>query len=123
MKTHLLAALSTIAAGILLQVPGIAQTPAGQMQAKEGVCNSMPGQKGSLDGFCAAGCEAQKPDGVVSPGGSKNAPNRIFSASYNKGMRDGDPATACAKAKTPCPCWDDSGLDTGLPKPARIQSV
>ena len=123
MKTLLSAALSTIAAGVLLQAPVIAQTPAGQMQAKEGVCSSLPGQKPGLDGLCVADCEAQKSDGVVSPGASKNAPNRILSASNNKGIRDGNPATPCAKAKTPCSCWDDSDFDSGLPKPARIQSV
>ncbi len=123
MKTHLSAALSTIAAGVLLQAPVIAQTPTGQMQAKEGVCSSMPGQKGSLDGFCAAGCEAQKPDRVVSPSASKNAPNRIFSAGDNKEIRDRAPATPCAKSKTPCPCWDESGFDLGVPKPARILSA
>ncbi len=123
MKTHLSAALSTIAAGVLLQVPAIAQTPAGQTQAKERVCSSMPGQKGSLDGFCAAACEAQKSDGVVSPGASKNAPNRILSAGDSKESRGGAPATPCAKPKTPCPCWDESGFDSGVPKPARILST
>ena len=123
MKTLFSAALSTIAAGVLLQAPAIAQTPAGQTQAKEGVCSSMPGQKGSLDRFCAAGCEARKPDGVVSPGASKNAPARIFSAGDNKERRDGAPATPCAKPKAPCPCWDESGFDSGVPKPARILSA
>ncbi len=123
MKTHLSATLLTIAAGVLLQAPAIAQTPTGQMQAKEGVCSSMPDQKGSLDGFCAAGCEPTKPDGVVSPGASKNAPSRIFSAGDNKVIRDGAPATPCAKSKTPCPCWDESGFDSGVPKPARILSA
>lgn len=123
MKTHLIAALSMIAAGVLLQAPVIAQMPAGQMQAKEGVCSSMPGQKGSLDGLCVAGCEARKPNGVVSPGASKNAPNRIFSAGDRKESRDAAPATPCAKSKTPCPCWDESGFDSGVPKPARILSA
>ncbi len=123
MKTLLSAVLSTLAAGVLLQAPALAQTPAGHIQAKEGVCSSMPGQKGSLDGFCAAGCEAQKSDGVVSPGASKNVPNRIFSASDSKEIRDRAPATPCAKSKTPCPCWDESGFDSGVPKPARILSA
>ena len=123
MKTLLIAALSTIAAGVLLQAPAVAQTPAGQMSAKEGICSSLPGQKPGLNGGCAAGCEAQKPDGVVSPGASKNAPNRIITASYDKEIRDDAPATPCAKSKTPCPCWDESGFDSALPKPAQIQSV
>ena len=123
MKTLLSAALSTIAAGVLLQAPAIAQTPAGQVQAKEGACSSLPGQKPGLDGLCAAGCEARKPDGVVSPGDSKNAPTRIFSAGDDKNLRDGAPAAPCAKPKTPCPCWDESGFDSGVPKPARILSA
>ncbi len=123
MKTLFTAALLTIAAGVLLQAPAVAQTPAGQTSAKESVCSSLPGQKPGLDGLCVGDCEAQKPDGVVSPGASKNAPNRILSAGYDKEMRDDAPATPCAKAKTPCPCWDESGFDSGLPKPARIQSI
>ncbi len=123
MKTHLSAALSTIAAGVLLQAPAIAQTPAVQTQAKEGVCSSLPGQKGGEGGLCAANCETQKSDGVVSPGASKNAPNRIFSAGDSKESRDAAPATPCAKSKTPCPCWDDSGFDPSVPKPARILSA
>ncbi len=123
MKTHLSATLLTIAAGVLLQAPAIAQTPADQTQAKEGVCSSLLGQKGSLDGLCFADCEARKRIGVVSPGAAKNAPNRIFSAGDNKDSRDGAPATPCAKSKTPCPCWDESGFDSGVPKPARILSA
>ncbi len=102
MKTLFTAAIAAIAAGVLLQAPAVAQTPAGQTSTKEGVCSSLPGQK---------------------PGPSKNAPNRIITANYNKQMRDGDPATPCAKAKTPCPCWDESGFGSSLPKPARIQSI
>ncbi len=56
MKTHLSATLLTIAAGVLLQAPAIAQTPADQTQPKEGVCSSLPGQKGGEGGLCAANC-------------------------------------------------------------------
>ena len=123
MKILLAAALSMVAAGVLLQAPAVAQTPAGETSAKESVCSALPGQKPGLDGLCVADCEAQKPDGVVSPGASKNAPNRIITASDNKEIRDDAPATPCAKSKTPCPCWDESGFDSALPKPARIQSI
>ncbi len=121
MKTLLIAAISYIAVGFLIEAPAVAEKPDGQKPASEGVCDSLQGSKPGLHELCVAYCEAQDPDGVVDPGALKHGPNQILSANYNKGMRDGDSARPCAKA--PSPSRDESEFDSGAPKPAQILTV
>ncbi len=112
MRTLLVAAITAIAVGLLLEAPAGAQTPGGKMPARVGVCASLQGLKPGLYELCVANCEAQGLDGAVKPGALKSVPKRVIFASYNKKMRAGDPASPCVKG--PCPCAE---------KPARIQRV
>ena len=110
MRTLLVAAIASIAVGLLLEAPAGAQTPGGKMPASVGVCASLQGLKPGLYELCVANCEAQGLD--AHPGALKSVPKRVIFASYNKKMRAGDPGSPCVKG--PCPCAE---------KPARIQRV
>ena len=94
MKTLLIAAISYIAVGLLIEAPAVAEKPDGQKPASEGACDSRQGPKLGLY------------ESLVNP---------------NEKMRDSDSAMPCAKA--PSPSRDESTFDSRLPKPAQILTV
>ncbi len=94
MKTLLIAAISYIAVGLLIEAPAAAEKPDGQKPASEGACDSRQDPKLGLYESLA------------------NA---------NEKMRDGGSAMPCAKA--PSPSRDESEFDSRLPKPAQILTV
>ncbi len=94
MKTLLIAAISYIAVGLLIEAPASAEKPDGQKPASEGACDSRQGPKLGLYESVA------------------NA---------NEKMRDSVSAMPCTKA--PSPSRDESEFNSRLPKPAQILTV
>ena len=122
MKTLLSALIATIAVGLLVINPSIAQTPDGETPANESVCDVLQGGTPGLYGLCIAFCEAQDHAALTDPITEEElaalasaVPSGRILNNYNKKKLDGDPDMPCISVVEPCPCWTSDELSAALP--------
>ena len=97
--------LSTLA--VLLCGTATAQTPDGQTQPNEGVCDVLIGATEGLYGLCIAFCEIQEcvPDFFApDPFANCEPPSPNILDAYNDKRGPDDPAMPCFP-ESGCPCW------------------
>jgi len=94
MKTLLIAAISYIAVGLLIEAPASAEKLDGQKPASEGACDSRQGPKLGL-----------------------------YESLANPNEKMGDRGSTMPCAKAPSPSRGESEFSSRLPKPAQILTI